>query len=308
MPKQIVLIVGPTAVGKSSLALALAKKVNGEIVSCDSMQIYKEIRIASNKPTDAQQRDVRHHLLDIVSIEDEFNVAQYAALAHEVIADIHQRGGIPIVVGGSGFYVSVLLDGLFDGVGKQPLVRDALHRFMDEAGQQALYDLLKSRDPAAAAKIHANDVKRMIRALEVIEAQQQPISELQKNRTGGIWGKHDITLYALNRPRSDLYTRINQRVDEMFAAGIVDEIVRLKNAPWSPTAKALIGVKEILGLLEGEYAEPHARELMKLNTRHLAKRQLTWFRKDKRLTWIMLDNTKPPESVVDQWTASLMRI
>jgi len=296
---KIIFIVGPTAVGKSEVAYHLAKKIGGEIISCDSMQVYKEIHIASNKPSEEILRVIPHHLLNIVSIEEEFDVAQFNQLAITAIRDIHARERIPIVVGGSGLYMEVLLDGIFEGGDKNEALRTELRQLAMDEGNQALYDKLKEIDPGAASKIHPNNIKRIIRALEVCCNEQCSISELQHKRQG-IWGKYDIKLFVLNRHREALYKKINDRVDQMFDEGIIEEIRALEKKTWSYTAKGLIGVKEVLAYLSGDIDLAQAQYLMKRNTRHFAKRQLTWFRRDKRLEWMMIDAEDTAESVMEK--------
>ncbi len=297
--KKIIFIVGPTAIGKTQVAFVLAQKVAGEIVSCDSMQIYKEITITSNKPSSQVLKKIPHHLIDIVSVEEEFDVAAYYRLAVRAVNAIHKKNKIPIVAGGSGMYMQVLLDGIFESGPKNLKLRQELEQKAVEKGNDYLYEELKMVDPQAAAKIHPHDTRRIIRALEVFLSDKKPISELQKEREG-LWGKFDIAVFALNCPRENLYARINERVDKMFTKGLVKEVQRLSHLPLSQTARNLIGVKEVLGFLNAEYGLERAQYLMKLNTRHFAKRQLTWFRKDKRLKWIMLVKDDTPATVTNK--------
>ena len=283
--KKIIFVVGPTAIGKSDVAFVLAQKRRGEIVSCDSMQIYKKISIVTNKPSRSILRKVPHHLIDIVSVEKEFDVASFNQLATEAIEQIHAKNKLPVVVGGSGMYMQVLLDGIFEGGGKDLRLRQALKEQAKEEGAIVLYEKLRKVDPEAASKIHPNDLRRIIRALEVFIKMKKPISELHKLRAG-LWGRYDISVYALNQERALLYNRINERVEKMIAAGVMGEIKKIEKAKLSLTAQRIIGVQEILGYLKGDYDIDQAKKMMKLNTRRLAKRQLTWFRKDKRLKWI----------------------
>ncbi len=297
--KKIVFIVGPTGIGKSEIALHLAEKINGEIISCDSMQIYKEINIVSNKPSPEDLKRVPHHLINVTSIEEEFDVVQFRQLAVSVIEDIEKRNRIPIAVGGSGLYVEILLDGIFEGGRKDAQLRESLKDRAAKEGIPALHKELKLKDPAAAEKIHPNDLKRIIRALEVLQVEGRPISMKQKERDG-LWGHYDVSLFGLTRDRDKLYERVNQRVEEMFERGLVEEIKNLAGANWSPTASKLIGVKEVLGSINGEYGLERAKELIKINTRHFVKRQFTWFRKDKRIEWINLDENKNLEDIVNR--------
>jgi len=283
--RKIIFIVGPTAVGKSDVACRIASCIPCEIISCDSMQIYREITIANNKPGPQTLREFPHHLVDILSITEEFDVARFDELAQAAIRDVQSRGKVPLVVGGSGMYMQVLLDGIFKGGIKNENLRKDLKEQARQHGNQYIYDKLIAVDPVAAGKIHPNDVRRVVRALEIAMTEQVPISEMQKNRQG-LWGHFDISLFALNRERAELYRRIDARVDEMFRQGLVDEIGALKNMAWSLTAGKIIGVPEVQKILRSECTVDEAKEAMALNTRRLAKRQLTWFRKDKRLEWI----------------------
>lgn len=293
---EIIFIVGPTAVGKSEVALWLAEHLNGEIVSCDAMQVYKEIRVASNKPGPQELMRVEHHLLDVVSVTEKFDVAVYNRLAREAIEDILRRGKMPLVVGGSGMYMQVLLDGVFEGVGADETVRRRLMEELEEEGKDALYARLEKMDPLAAEKIHPNNTKRLIRALEVCSVQEDSFTALKKKRQG-LWGERDVRLFCLYQERDRLYRLIDERVEEMFANGLLEEVRALEGVLPSATARALIGIKEVYPYLEGAYDLERAKYLMKRNTRHLAKRQFTWFRKDPRLQWILRHEKDSPEDV-----------
>ena len=299
--KKIIFIVGPTAVGKTSVSLQLARKISGEIISCDSMQVYKEISIASNKPSSEDLKRVPHHLVNIVSVKKEFDVAHFRKKAVRSIQMIHSKAKIPIVVGGSGMYMSVLLDGIFEGGAKDLNLRKKLETEAQEKGSEYLHRKLLEVDFTAAQRIHPNDQKRIIRALEVFEGRQKTISSLQKKRSG-LWGKFNIKIFALNRRREELYELINQRVEDMFTGGIIEEIKKLSKMNLSKTAQGVIGIKEVQGFLNGDYDIERAKYLLKLNTRRYAKRQLTWFRKDKRLKWIMIE----PENFISKIVSRIM--
>ncbi len=294
--QRIIFIVGPTAVGKSEVAFRLAPMINAEIISADSMQIYREIMIASNKPPSDYLRKIPHHLIGIVSAEESFDVAKYHKFAWEVMARIQKEGKIPLVVGGSGLYVSILIDGIFAQEVHNEEIRHALKKAAQAEGNASLYARLKQLDPQAAAKIHPHDERRTIRALEVVELTRQPISELQKKREG-LWGKFAIQMIGLNRERPELYERIDHRVDAMFQEGLVEEVRQLNKMNLSQTAVKSIGIREILGLIAGDYDLERARYLVKRNTRRYAKRQLTWFRKDKRISWTMLHKNDRAQNV-----------
>ena len=298
-PEKIIFIVGPTAIGKSEIAYSLARRIDGEIISCDSMQVYKELHVVTSKPSPRMLKTVPHHLVGCVSVEEEFDVARFNALALKVIRAIHARGHVPIVVGGSGLYMQILLDGIFPAAPKDEAIREELKKQAERHGSEYLYKKLQKVDSAAASKIHHNDVRRIIRALEVYKTRREPISSLHKKRRG-LWGKYNIKAFVLTMGRDVLYQRINQRVDDMFARGAVKEIAHLRDVPLSPMAQRLIGLREIRGFLDGSYDEHHARELMKLNTRRFAKRQLTWFRKEKRLEWITIEEDATVKGITDR--------
>jgi tRNA dimethylallyltransferase len=288
----VIFLVGPTAVGKSAVAVELAALLNAEIISSDAMQVYREAVIASDKPSLQMRVLVKHHLMDVVSVEDEFNAARYRELALVAMADIHSRGKVPLFVGGSGMYMMALLDGLFDGGEVDAAVRARLDGHITDD----LYAQLQRVDPAAAGKISPHDKKRIMRALEVFETTGVPISEQQKKRDG-IWGKYDIRIIGLERRREELYSRVEARVDEMFNAGLVDEVRALCEKKLSSTGSRIIGVPEVGGFIAGEYDLDRAKYLMKLHTRHYVKRQMTWFRKDKRIEWRMVGSDETPQDV-----------
>ena len=259
--------------------------LEGEIVCCDAMQVYREIAIASDKPSAVARSQIPHHLVDILSVTQNFNVARFRQLAWSAIQDIQARGKRPLIVGGSGMYMSVLLDGIFEGTPADEDLRAELTQELQVRGPAFLHERLKGLDAQAAAKIHPNDPQRIIRALEVVLSTGQPLSQLQPKREG-LWGKMPIELFALNRPREELYQRVEARIDDMFTRGLVEEIKQVAALPLSVSASKIIGIPEVMGYLKGEYDLERAKYLMKLNTRHYVKRQLTWFRRDKRLTWI----------------------
>ncbi|MBF0570554.1 MAG: tRNA (adenosine(37)-N6)-dimethylallyltransferase MiaA [Candidatus Omnitrophica bacterium] len=295
---SLIFIVGPTAVGKSETGLCLSRQINAEIVCCDAMQVYREIAIASDKPSLKAQSQVPHHLVGILSVTQEFNVARYRQLALEAIRDIQAQGKTPLIIGGSGMYMSVLLDGIFEGSNNRDGLREELTRELSSQGLKVLHDRLKALDPQAAAKIHPNDPQRIIRALEVAILTGEPISSLQHKREG-LWGKTPIKIFALNRPREELYQRVQGRVEDMFAKGLVEEIRKVSELPLSNTARKIIGIPEVMGYLKGEHDLERAKYLMKLNTRHYVKRQLTWFRRDKRLTWIDIASNQSAGQVAE---------
>ena len=290
----VIFIVGPTAVGKSAIAVALAALVNAEIVSCDAMQVYREAHIASDKPSLDLQRHISHHLIDVVSVTEEFSAARYRALASAAVAGIHARGKVPLVVGGSGMYMMALLDGLFEGE-VSPDLRAALLA----ADPTDLYTELQQVDPAAAAAIPPGNVRRVARALEVYKATGTPFSQAKQQRKG-FWGKYAVRIFGLERSREELYRRAEARIDAMFAGGLVEEVQSLRALPLSSTGARIIGLPEVKGAVDGLYAIDHAGYLMKLHTRHYVKRQMTWFRKDKRIEWLTLASDETPGATADR--------
>ncbi len=302
---KIIFIIGPTAIGKSDAAVSLAQKINGEIVSCDSMQIYKEIQIASNKPSGEMLKRIRHYLINVASIAEKFDVAMYNRMALEVITDIQSRQKIPIVVGGSGLYVQVLLDGIFEGSPRDEQLREELNQKVKDFGTEDLYEELKQKDPVVAKKIHYNDAKRIVRALEVIQTEKRPLSEIQKERNG-LWDKFDVKYFGLTMDRKVLYEKINVRVDIMFENGLFEEIKNLLDKPWSHTAAGLLGYKEIKGYVDGEYDLDEAKRLIKRNTRHYAKRQWTWFRRDQRIDWMTVAHFKNIEAIAQKMKEQIL--
>lgn len=282
---RIIFIVGPTASGKSAVAVELAKRINAEIISCDSMQIYRNMGILTSSPDLQALRAVRHHLLNYVPVSEDYNVTTYRRSAIRKIREIIKRGKIPLFVGGTGLYASILIDGIFNGYPSDLRLRNKLCREGEKIGSAGLHDRLKEADPAAAGKIHPNDRKRIIRALEVYLLSGRRISELQQNRSG-LKDKYDIRVFGLDMPRGALYKSINKRVEEMFDKGVVDEARKLLEVKLGRTASFAIGLREIKGFLEGALSLEEAMELMKKNTRNYAKRQLTWFRKAEYINWV----------------------
>lgn len=284
---RIIFILGPTAVGKSEFAVKLAKRMNAEIISCDSMQVYRGMDIISCKPSPSARKRIPHHLIDIIPPEKEFNAALYRRYALKAIRAILKKGRIPLFVGGTGFYAGAVLDGIFQGPGEDKKIRKLLYRRAKTGGSRALYERLIKVDPEAAAKIHPNDLKRIIRALEVYIKTKRPISQWQKQRKG-LSRDYDVKVYCLSLPREELYANINKRVGQMFKKGLVNEVRRLLKRKLSKTASCAIGINEVRGYLEGMYGLEQAKDLIRKHTRQYAKRQLTWFRKDRRLIWVAL--------------------
>jgi tRNA dimethylallyltransferase len=286
---KVIFLLGPTAAGKSKLALKLAKKLNAEIVSCDSMQIYKGMKVISSQPSTEQCRKVRHHLINMLSPQKEYNAALYRRQVEAAIKKIIKRKKIPLFVGGTGFYASALIDGVFKGPGADEGIRRKLYWQAEAKGVEYLYKRLLKVDRQAAKKIHPHDLRRIVRALEVWIKSRKPISEWQDERRG-IDKDYNVKVFCLDLPRQELYSRINQRVEQMFKKGLVDEVGKLLKLKLSKTASCAIGIKEVRDYLNGKCGLEEAKELLKRHTRQYAKRQLTWFRKDKRIVWVKKNN------------------
>lgn len=297
--KKIIFILGPTAVGKSETAVYLAKKIKAEIISCDSMQVYKGMSIITSKPGRALLKKIRHHLIGVVPLERDYDAASFRKDALKEIKGIFKRGKIPLIVGGTGLYSSVLVYGIFDCKAEDISLRNKFYGMAKSKGNLYLYRKLKKVDPRAAGRIHANDTRRIVRALEVFEVTGKPISVLQKERRG-LKDKYDVRLFCLNMPRESLYDRINTRVKIMVRKGLINEVKGIMNKPLSRAASFAIGLKEISGYIKGECSKQEAIGMIKINTRHYAKRQLTWFRKDKSTIWINIHDKDKPEEIADK--------
>lgn len=301
---KVICLIGPTAVGKTEVALTLSKSIDAEIISCDSMQVYKGIDIATSKPTKRQRKIIFHHLIDIKSPAQEYNAACFRRSCLKIINDIHKRGKLPLIVAGTGLYLRALLDGLFIGPGQSGNLRRRFCQQGRKYGAAYLYKRLKNKDPKSAKNIHPHDLRRIIRALEVYKSTGMPISKL-KDKTRGIRDRYKLCIFGLKRERSQLYVRIEKRADGMFRRGLVAEIRKLTKRKVSKTAKFLLGYKEIEGYLNGEYSQDEARRLLKRNTRRYAKRQLCWFRKEKGVRWIELGPKDTPKLVAEKILALL---
>jgi len=302
--KKVIFLIGPTAIGKSRLALSLAKRLGAEIVSCDSMQVYRGFDIISSQPSPRDRKAVAHHLIDAVPARRPFSVSDYRKMALKKIKQIHSRGKIPLFVGGTGLYMSILLDGIFkEAGGKGEVIRQRLLKSAEKRGKSFLYNRLKSVDPSAAQKIHPNDLRRIVRALEVYEKTGRPISYWQKQRKG-ICDAYDVKVIGLAADRGLLYERINKRVDSMIRSGLVEEVRHLLKRGLSRASRAAIGIAEIKAYLEGALTLEEAIELIKKNTRRYAKRQMTYFRKDKRIHWLKIKSRQPGSRI----TSGILRL
>ena len=276
-------LVGPTASGKTKFSLNFAKKLNAEIISCDSMCVYKGMDILTSKPEKGNRKKVRHHLIDIISPTQEFSAAKYRDLALNAIEDILHRGKTPLFVGGSGLYVKSVIDGLFPSAKKDSSFRDRQTKLAEKYGGKYLYGKLKRIDPVTAARIHHNDLRRIIRALEIYHTEKKKPSEIKERREPL---KYDFKIFGLDVERGELYRNIEDRVESMFKNGILAEVRELSKKNLSLTAKNALGYHEVFGYLEGRYSLDEAKALLKKNTRHFAKRQMTWFKAEPRIEWI----------------------
>ena len=296
MPPKILVIVGPTASGKTRMAVELAQRHNGEVISADSMQIYRTMDIGTAKPTQEEMGGIPHHMIDVADPEEDFSVARYVEMAAQCVDDVLARGKLPIVAGGTGLYIDSLLSGrTFAPFSPDSALRGELERELAEKGGQAMLEALAQVDPEAAQRLHPNDHKRIIRALEVYRSTGKTIT--QHNReTRAIPPRYDaLTIGLAFQDRQAMWRRIDQRVDEMVAAGLEDEVRRLLTSGISPkcTAMQAIGYKEFTQALSGEMTWQEAADVVKLRSRQYAKRQLTWFGRNPSTRWVRWDD--PPE-------------
>lgn len=282
MKKPLIVLTGPTAVGKTKLSIALAKAVNGEIISADSMQIYKYMDIGSAKIRPEEMQGVPHYLVDELLPEEEFHIVRFQQMAKAAMEEIYAKGKIPILVGGTGFYIqSITKDIDFSEGQQEESYRKELEALAKEKGNDALHEMLEQVDPVSAGEIHANNVKRVIRALEFYHQNGTPISshnqEQKEHQT-----PYNLAYFVLNAPRELLYQRIEARIDEMLKEGLVEEVTRLKEMGYHKGMVSMqgLGYKEILAYLDGECSLEEAVYILKRDTRHFAKRQLTWFRRE----------------------------
>ncbi len=285
----ILILTGPTAVGKTALSIELAKVLGGEIISADSMQIYRKMDIGSAKISQEEMDSVVHHMIDVVDPDEDFSVADFHDMASQIISDIHKRGKLAIVTGGTGLYLnSLVYDMDFGGTNSDPSIRKDLEEILNDKGKDYLYRLLQDLSPEAAKRIHPNNTKRVIRAIEVY-------------KTGGDMGdfsndlkynpKFDAKIIVLNRDRSILYDRINQRVDMMFDMGLLDEVKGLHQMGYTSQMQSMkgIGYKEVLEYFDGKMTLEESIDILKQGTRRYAKRQITWFKRYENALWLDLD-------------------
>jgi len=284
--KRVLLIVGPTASGKTQLSMEIAKKCESEIVSADSRQVYRHMDIGTDKPTASQRQQVPHHCIDIKDPDAFFSAGEYAGLARNIINEIFERKHLPLVVGGSGLYIRALVDGVFPGKYRDESIRVKLRQEAEQRGLEFLYQRLIQVDPVAAQKIHPHDSRRTIRALEVYELTGEPISRIQKERTQP--AEFDSVFWALRWDRDVIYRRIEERVDRMIRSGLIEEVERLVKMDYDIGSNSLdsVGYKEVLDHLKCHSTLQETVDRIKQNTRRFAKKQMTWFRGDPRIRWI----------------------
>jgi tRNA dimethylallyltransferase len=281
-----IVIVGPTASGKTRLALDLALQFRGEIVSCDALQIYRHMNIGTDKILPHEQQGIAHHLLDVRDPGQDFSAGDYQRLAREAIREIHERGYLPFVVGGTGFYLRALIDGLFEGPARSEELRVRMRKIIRRKGSRILHRFLQRVDSVSAAKIAETDAERIIRAIEVYLISRKPMSWWQRQPRDALKGYRWLKL-GLRVPREQLYQRINQRAEKMFQAGFLEEVKSLIDKfPRESHAFKAIGYRQAAEYLEGRLTLAEAIDETKKQSRHYAKRQLTWFRADSEIVWL----------------------
>ena len=303
MQKQpLIILTGPTAVGKTKASIGLAKAIGGEIISADSMQVYKYMDIGSAKIRPEEMQYVPHYLVDELEPDDEFHVVRFQQMAKEAMKKIYAAGHIPIVVGGTGFYIQAITRDIdFTQAEQEDGYRQELEKLAAEKGNEYLHEMLLEVDPVSAKEIHANNAKRVIRALEFYHQNHSPISahnqEQKEHET-----PYNLAYFVLNVPRDLLYRRIDERIDEMMKEGLLEEVQNLKNMGYHRGMVSMqgLGYKEILAYLDGEYPLEEAVRILKRDTRHFAKRQLTWFRREKDAIWMNKDEYGYDEELILQ--------
>ena len=304
--KALLVIVGPTGVGKSDVALSLLKKVKGEIISADSRQIYRGMNIGTDKVSKEIRERFPHHLIDIVDPDEIFNAAQFGERAKLIIERLQKKDKLPILVGGSGLYVRAVVDGIFAGPGANWQLREKLKVKVKIKGSESLYRMLKEVDEVSASRIHPNDERRIIRALEVYKTTGKPISHYQKQSPSPL--SHTV-MVGLKWERATLYRIIEQRVDKMLEQGLVDEVKSLLEKGYGEDLPSIqgVGYRQIAGYLKGRYSLEEAVRLVKRDTRRLAKRQLNWFKRDSRIIWIKREQYPSCEDVSDKIIQILLK-
>jgi len=299
----VIAVVGPTASGKTGLAVEIAKNFNGEVISADSMQIYSELSVGTAKPTEKEMCGIPHHLVGFVSVNKEYSVVNYIEDAKKAIDNVVSRGKIPVICGGTGLYIDSLLTNTeFSEIKSDPKIKQELLELAEKNGKASLFEKLKVVDPETAAKLHYNNIGRVVRALEVYEVTGITISEHQKNSRLSP-SPYDVCYIGTNfRDRAKLYSRIEERIDKMLENGLVSEAKFLFEHGAHGTAAQAIGYKEFYPYFDGNESFEEAVDILKKETRHYAKRQLTWFRRNEKINWVYLDDYESKNSA---YTAAL---
>jgi len=299
--RPLIILAGPTAVGKTDLSIALAKRIHGQIISADSMQVYKGMDIGTAKITRDEMQGVPHYLIDVLDPTEDFNVVIFQQMAKDAMEKIYAAGDIPILVGGTGFYIQALLYDIdFEENNSDTSIREKYQKIAKEQGADYLHEQLKLVDPRAAEEIHAHNVKRVIRALEFYKQTGRRISEHNEEQREKA-SPYEYAYYVLNDDRQKLYERIDKRVDLMMESGLVDEVKNLKEHGCTREMVSMqgLGYKEIFAYLEGEYSYEEAVYVMKRDTRHFAKRQLTWFKREQDVIWLDRGQFEDTDSILD---------
>jgi tRNA dimethylallyltransferase len=299
--KDLFILGGPTAVGKTEISIKLAQRLNGEIISADSMQIYKSMDVGSAKITKEEMRGIPHHLVDIIEPSEAFSVAEFKEKAESAIEEITNKNKLPMIVGGTGFYInSLIYNYSFADTNKDEEYREYLTKLAEAQGNEYVHSLLKDIDEESYNKLYPNDLKRVIRALEVYKVSGKPMSEFTAEQNI-LDIPYNVYYFVLNMDRQKLYSRINSRVDIMMENNLIDEVIKLKEMGYNADMQSMkgIGYKEILYHLNDEISLNEAVEMIKQGSRNYAKRQLTWFRKDPRVNWISKDDFNSDDEIVE---------
>ena len=310
MKQPLIILTGPTASGKTALSVELAKRIGGEIISADSMQVYRYMDVGSAKVTVEEMDGVPHHLIDVLDPQDSFNVVTFQEMAKEAMEKIYANGHIPIVAGGTGFYIQALLYDIdFTDNDGDMEYRHHLEELAKEQGAEVLHSMLKEVDPPSAEAIHANNVKRVIRALEFYQKTGQRISDHNEEERQKE-SPYNFAYYVLNMDRATLYDRIDLRVDKMIEAGLEEEVKQLKAMGCTRDMVSMqgLGYKEILDYLNGELSLEEAVYILKRDTRHFAKRQLTWFKREKDVTWVTQENFGFDREKILNWMTEDLKV
>ena len=309
MKKPLIILTGPTAVGKTELSIRLAESVNGEIISADSMQVYKHMDVGTAKITPEEMQGIRHHLIDILEPSEDFNVYLFKELAQKAIDEIYERGKIPVVTGGTGFYIQALLYNIdFEDTDADTEFRETMYRLAEEKGNEYVHDMLKEVDPVSAREIHYNNIKRVVRALEYHNQTGKRISEHNEEQKQNE-SPYNFLYFVLNDDRDELYSRINKRVDLMFETGLTKEVDRLidMGCHRDMTSMKAIGYREFFDYYDGIADISQVRENIKTDTRHFAKRQLTWFRREKEVTMVNVNEFNRDKDKILDYMLKLIR-